>query len=506
MALDPRTPVLAGAGQVLVPPDQDMALGDRPEPVELMASALREAARDAGGPEAGERLLRAAQSLRVMVPLCWRYVDPAQLVAERLGIDPGEHALSVIGGNGPQTVAADTASAIATGRLEVALITGAECAWTRRATRRLPEHPALAWTTQPSGTPAPVALGVDRSPVTDEELAHGLDRPRNVFPLFENALRAAAGESIDAHQQRVARLWARFSEVAAANDHAWSRRAWSADELCTVSDDNRMIAFPYPKRMNANDRVDMGAALILCSLEAARRAGVPDESLVFPLAAADAQDQWFLTNRRDLHSSPAIAAAGRAALEHAGFGVDDVAHLDLYSCFPCAVQLSAAALGIDADDPSRPLTVTGGLGFAGGPGNNYVTHSIAAMAGRLRAEPGSTGMVTGLGWYATKHAVGLWSSTPGKRPFRHLVPQAEVDAGAQRQAAPEQTGDFEVETYTVVHDRQGEPNLGILALLDAEGRRGWTNVTDGCQLSALESEEGCGRAVTVHDDGRVELR
>ncbi|HML01716.1 MAG TPA: hypothetical protein VK428_16150, partial [Acidimicrobiales bacterium] len=269
MALDPRTPVLAGAGQVLVPPDQDMALGDRPEPVELMASALREAARDAGGPEAGERLLRAAQSLRVMVPLCWRYVDPAQLVAERLGIDPGEHALSVIGGNGPQTVAADTASAIATGRLEVALITGAECAWTRRATRRLPEHPALAWTTQPSGTPAPVALGVDRSPVTDEELAHGLDRPRNVFPLFENALRAAAGESIDAHQQRVARLWARFSEVAAANDHAWSRRAWSADELCTVSDDNRMIAFPYPKRMNANDRVDMGAALILCSLEAA---------------------------------------------------------------------------------------------------------------------------------------------------------------------------------------------------------------------------------------------
>lgn len=506
MPLDPRTPVLVGAGQVISPASADDALAERPEPVDLMAQALRAAAGDCGPAGAGERLLQRAQSVRVMMPLSWRYVDPAQLVAERLGIDAPEHALSVIGGNGGQTVVSESATAIAEGQLDVVLVTGAECTWSRVAARRHPQLPGPRWTTQPSDTPSPLFLGVERGPVTDNELAHGLDRPRQVFPLFENALRAAAGEGITEHQERLSDLWSRFSAVAAANPWAWSRTAWRPEELRTVSEDNRMIAFPYPKRMNANDRVDMGAALILCSLDAARRAGVPDELMVFPLAAADAEDHWFLTHRRDLHSSPAIAAAGRAALGTAGIAVDDVAHMDLYSCFPCAVQLAAAALGLDAFDPGRPLTVTGGLSFAGGPGNNYVTHALAAMAGRLRADPGAIGLVTGLGWYATKHAVGLWSSAPGRQAFRHLHPQEEVDASPQRAPAAEADGEMTVETYTVVHDRHGGARLGILALLDDEGRRAWANITAPDDLAGLEAEEGCGRKVKLHAGGRVDLR
>jgi acetyl-CoA C-acetyltransferase len=505
MALDPRTPVLVGAGQVLSPPSAGAELAERPEPVELMARALREAASDCGGSGAGDRLLRRAGSLRIMVPLSWRYVDPAQLVAERLGIEVPEHALSVIGGNGGQTVVATSMTAIAEGHLDVVLVAGAECTWTRVAARRHPEHPAPRWTTQGPGTPAPLLLGTERAPVTDKELAHGLDRPRQVFPLFENALRAAAGEGIDEHQERVARLWAGFSEVAASNPYAWSRTVWTPEHLRTVSADNRMIAFPYPKRMNANDRVDMGAALIVCSLEAARSAGVPDERMVFPLAAADAEDHWFLTHRRDLHSSPAIAAAGRAALGAAGLGIDDVAYVDLYSCFPCAVQMAAAELGLDTADAGRPLTVTGGLSFAGGPGNNYVTHALATMAGRLRRDPGAVGLVTGIGWYATKHAVGLWSARPGKGPFAHLRPQDEVDASPQRAPAAEAEGEMTIETYTVVHGREGEPRLGILALLDGQGRRGWANVTDLDDLAALEAEEGCRRRAKLHAGGRVHL-
>ena len=505
MALDPRTPVLVGAGQVLSPPDPDLALNERPEPVELMAEALRTAAQDCGGTGAGERLLRCAQSLRVMVPLSWRYVDPAQLVADRLGIEVAEHALSVIGGNSPQTIVADAATAIAHGHLDVVLVAGAECTWTRLAARRGQDR-VLPWTTQSPATPPPVLLGAERAPVTDDELAQGLDRPRNVFPLFENALRAAAGEGIEEHQRRVSRLWSRFSEVAASNPHAWSRRVWTPEELSTVSQDNRMVAFPYPKRMNANDRVDMGAALIVCSLGAALSAGVPDDRMVFPLAAADAHDHWFLSQRRDLHSSPAIAAAASAALSAAGVGSDDVRFVDLYSCFPCAVQMAAAAIGLELDDPSRPLTVTGGLSFAGGPGNNYVTHSLAALAQRLRTEPGAVGLVTGLGWYATKHAVGLWSSAPGRVPFRHVVPQEEVDAAARRAPASDPEGELIVETYTVIHDRAGQPQLGILALLDAEGRRAWANVTAPDDLWGLETEEGCGRRVKLLADGRVDLR
>ena len=508
VALDPRTPVLVGVGQVSVPPDPSGDVTARPEPTELMARALEAASRDCGGEGTGRRLLEQAQSLRILRPLSWSYADPAQLVAGRLGIDPAEHAQSATGGNGPQTIAAADAAEIAAGRLDVVLVAGADCIASRLAALRVGAEPA--WTTQPPDIPAATVLGTDREPVTPVEKERGLDRPRNVFPLFESALRATAGEGIADHQDRVANLWSRFSEVAATNPYAWSRRVYSPEEIGAVSEDNRMIAWPYPKRMNANDRVDMGAAFVLCSLATARSVGVPEGRMVFPLSAADAADHWTLTERRQLDRSPAIAAAGRAALEAADLGVDDVSLLDLYSCFPCAVQMAAAALGIDLDDTSRPPTVTGGLGFAGGPGNNYVSHSIATMAERLRSEPGAVGMVTGLGWYVTKHAVGLWSSAPGRNPFRHVVPQEDVDRLPRRHASEAGgpaggRGACTVETYTVVHGRDGAARLGILALLDADGGRAWGNIHDLATLEELESEEGCGRRARLLPGGEVEL-
>ena len=174
---------------------------ERPEPVELMARALRAAGRDSGAGAGGHLLLERAQSLRVVVPLSWRYVNPGVLVSERLGIAPRELALTVIGGNTPQTVVNHTALQIAAGDLDVALVTGAECIYTRLAARRDPERPVLGWTTQDDHTPRPVMLGTDRVPVTDAESARGLDRPLRVFPMFENALRFGAGESIEEHQR-----------------------------------------------------------------------------------------------------------------------------------------------------------------------------------------------------------------------------------------------------------------------------------------------------------------
>jgi acetyl-CoA C-acetyltransferase len=258
--------------------------------------------------------------------------------------------------------------------------------------------------------------------------------------------------------------------------------------------------------MNANDRVDQGAAFILCSLSAARQAGVPEDRWVFPVAGTDAHDHWFLSNRQDLRSSPAIRIAGARALTLAGAGIDDVAHVDLYSCFPCAVQIAAGELGLPLDDPGRSLTVTGGLGFAGGPGNNYVSHSIASMAQRMRGDPGTLGLVTGLGWYSTKHAVGVWSTTPPAAGFRYECPQDEVDVLPQRTPAPDHEGDATVETYTVVHDREGEPELAILALLTEDGCRAWGNTSDRYEMLGLMENEGCGRKARLAAGGRSELR
>jgi acetyl-CoA C-acetyltransferase len=267
-----------------------------------------------------------------------------------------------------------------------------------------------------------------------------------------------------------------------------------------------MVCFPYPKRMCANIDVDQCAAVLLCAYEAARAAGVPDERMVFLHAAAEAHDHWFVTQRRSLDASPGIEAAGAAALEAAGLGIDDVAHLDLYSCFPSAVQIGRDALGIETGD-SRPLTVTGGLGFAGGPVNNYPTHGIATMVEVLRDRPGDAGLTTALGWYVTKHAVAVWSTRPPRTPFRCIDAQAAVDAQPGREVAGLADGEVTIEATSVAFDRDGTPTVGIVTALDGEGRRVMANARDAGVLHDMTIEPWEGRRVRIANAGSAnELR
>jgi acetyl-CoA C-acetyltransferase len=517
MALDPRTPVLVGSGQVTSRPDPARPLAGRPEPVELMARALLAAAEDASGvapgaaAPAGRALLERAASLRVVAMLGTRLPNPGLAVAGRLGIGPAEIGLTSVGGNMPQTLLHHSASAIARGQIDTVLVCGAEAVYTRGLARRSPGGTtALGWLEQdPAATDDPVPFGDGRDGVSAFEAARGVALPVSVYPLFENALRAAYGWDLDGHRARIGALWSSFSAVAAANPYAWLPEVRTPDQITVPSAGNRMVSFPYTKLCTANIQVDQGAAYILSSVAAARAAGVPEERWVFPLAGADAHDHWFVSERADLHSSPAIAAAGRAALALAGVGVDDLGPVDLYSCFPCAVQMAAAALGLPVDDPSRPLTVTGGLTFAGGPGNNYATHAIATVARQLRDAPGSVGLVTGLGWYATKHAVGVYGSRPpadgGRAGFAWRDVQAEVDAGPRVAVAEGATGPVTVETYTVGYGRDGAPERGIVACRTPSGGRTWGRVEDPGELTALVDAEGIGRTGTLGPDGRLAL-
>jgi acetyl-CoA C-acetyltransferase len=512
MALDPRTPVVVGVGQVTVRPDPDVEPADRPEPLDLMVRALRTAAEDCDGvaegaaAAAGAALIGRAGSIRVVVPLGWRAVNPALLVAERLGTAPAELMLSAIGGNTPQAMMHDACRSIARGDLDVVLVTGGEALYTRAWSRRNPALGSLHWVSQPAGgTPEPTIFGVDRPGATDLEISRGVLLPIHAYPLFENALRGAHGWTLAEHAARIGSLWSRFSEVAAANPHAWIRRSRTPEEIITPSDSNRMISFPYPKLATANMQVDQGAGYIVCSVEAARSAGVPEDRWVFPLSGADANDHWFISHRPELHRSPAIRLAGRAALELAGVGIDDVGPLDLYSCFPAVVQMAAHELGLPLDDPSRPLTLTGGLTFGGGPGNNYTSHGIAQVIGALRGEPGAVGMVTGLGWYATKHSVGLYGSRPPARGFAWRSAQGEVDALPQCRVDSGAAGPVRIETYTVTFDRDGQPDRGIVACRTAGGDRAWGNIDDSDTLAKLCAEEGIGRSGTLSAAGRLAL-
>lgn len=499
MTIDPRTPVIVGVAQSLRKP----AAGDvaaMSEPADMIADALRRAGEDSG---TSDRLLAAADSVRIVDFLSWNYANAAALVAERVGASPRETVQTSTGGNSPQMLLNDTCTAIQAGQLDVALIGGAEAIYTRLLSRKTKAW--LEWSTQPEGTAPPRRLGIDKPGNNDIEQARGIVMPTQVYPMFENAIRAAAGRSIDDHQVVLSELWARFTEVAAGNPYAWSPEKRSAEEIRTVTPDNRMIGFPYPKLMNSNIQTDQAAALIVCSVQAALDAGVPEDRWVFPHAGADGHDHWFVSDRWDLHSSPAIRANGRAAFELTGIGVDDIAHVDLYSCFPSAVEIGATELGFGLDEPDRPLTVTGGLCFAGGPGNNYVTHSIAAMVEVLRADPGSFGLVTANGWYVTKHSVGVYSTTPPVAGFRARTVQAEVDATPRRDTVAQHDGDVAIETYTVMHERDGSPQTGLISCLLADGRRAWGTSSDTDLLKAMTEREFCGRPAYLRGDGVVDV-
>lgn len=493
MTLDPRTPVLVGAGQFL---HRAAGLDDALEPVDLMIEAVRAAADDAG---VGD--VPAVGSIRVVSSLSWKYGNPAWVIADRLGLDVPELAYTTAGGNTPQTLVNTTALDLLAGKLDAALLVGGEAWRTRMRARK--EGAILDWARAPEDQP-PVMMGKELEMTHPAEAERGIYMPVQIYPMFETALRAAAGRAPDEHLARIAGLWSRFSAVAADNPNAWIRDAKTPEEIAEASPQNRMIGAPYRKYMNSNNDVDMAAALLMCTVEQAQSWGVPEDRWVFPHSGTDCHEHPFVSNRDTFAETPAIRLGGQRALELAGIGIDDIDVVDLYSCFPSAVQLGAASLGLDIE---RQLTRTGGLPFAGGPWNNYVMHAIATVMNDLRDRPGELGLVWANGGYATKHAFGVYSTTPPSSEFRHESPQDEIDALPSRDLADpaDAAGPATIEAYTVMHARDGEPELAIATCLLADGRRAWGTSGEGDVMTALLDGEWVGTAVTLGDDSTLHL-
>ena len=457
-------------------------------PLELIVRAARIASES---PSTG-RLLERAESVRVVDCLSWPVPDPGALVAKALGVQPVETVRTLTSGTGPLDLLTDACAEIQAGRLDVALIAGAEAIVPlMRATR---EGRPTGWPEQPQDASPTRLLGSDRAASHETETAAGLLAPIHYYPWFENAVRAASGRTPDEHREWLAQLWRRFAEVAESNPEAWTREAPTQRGIATAGEDNRMVASPYSKLMTANIQVDQGAALLLCSARAAEEAGIAPGSRVFVHASAAAHDHWFAASRQDLHRSPAIASCARASLGHTGIGVDEVAHLDLYSCFPSAVQIAAGELGVDLATDERPPTVTGGLTFAGGPGSNYVTHSLATMGERLREDPEAFGFLTGVGWYMTKHANAVLSARPPAKPYKHADVQAEVDALPEREIVAAAEIDAPVESFTVTYERDSTPSRAIVSSLRADGSRALASSTEREEIQALLAGEVAGGA------------
>ncbi len=358
---------------------------------------------------------------------------PARLLARRLGLAPVRTEVTTIGGNSPQWLVTRAAAAIAAGELDVALIAGAEAQHSAKAqataTGRGAQDRDHADGLGDELAPDEI-VGDDRVGVGNAELQVGLVAPVHVYALFESAIAHRAGRSPAEQRDTLGRLMAPFTEVAATQRAAWFTEVRTPSELASVTPDNRLIAEPYPKRLCAILQVNQGAAVLVSSLATARAAGVAARA-VFCWSGADATDVWFPTARPDLGSSAGLRAAAAAAMRAADVAVDDIGAFDFYSCFPCVVEMAVEALGIASDD-ARGLTTTGGLPYFGGPGNNYSLHAVATMVEALR-ERGGTGLVSAMGWYATKHAIGVYGASPPPHGWRRgetARAQRDIDAAA----------------------------------------------------------------------------
>ncbi len=492
-------PVLIGCAQVTDRQNPE----DAHTPLELMVQVARSAALDAGP---GQALLECLDTV-VAVGLT---VDSPEsdsgargmvrnvpgAVCKALGIAPPKQFYTHTGGNTPQMLVNRFSEKVAQQEASAVLLVGAEALHTMIA--RLKKGLSLDEWVDASGD-EPEMLGDSRAAATAHEMAYGIQTPATTYPLFENALRAKYGLSMDEHRRKLGELYQRFNAVAAQNPLSWFPTERSAAEISEVSDSNRYVGFPYTKYLNSIIQVNMGAAVILTSVARARELGVDESRMVFLHGCGDANDIWNVTERVNYHSSPAIRTLGQKAFTMAGKSVDDMDYFDIYSCFPSAVQIACDELGIAHDDP-RGLTVTGGLPYFGGPGNNYVMHSIATMMDVLRNNPGKFGLLNANGWFVTKHSLGIYSTTPPTGDWQRENP-ADYQQAILDETHPgfteQPNGRATIETYTVLHGRAGVERALVIGRLEDGTRFLAETPNDEPTLERMKAQDMLGATGSV---------
>lgn len=454
------------------------------EPLDSWAAVLRATGVD----------VTAIDSLDVVFCQSWPYDDPARRLAERVGATPRRMSYSGLGGTTPLQLLVDAAERIAAGTSEVCAIVGGEALAQVRAAKKAGERPA--WSHRdPQKRPFPF-----EAPFHPAEVAHQLFQAYSTFALRDVARRAQLGLGVDEHRRILGDLFAPMTDVAAANPYAWFPTAWSSEQLTEVTPDNRMVAFPYTKRLVAVMDVDLAAAVVLASPEAADRLGIPEDERIHLRGWGQAADPVYVAEHDELWRSPAMAVAIDASLASASVSLDDISRADLYSCFGSSVLFALDALGVGVEDRLSPFTVTGGLPYAGGAGSCYLLSSLATMADRLREDSEDNGLVTGVGMHLTKHAAAVLSTAPGE------VEPAPTgrDEAVRRPIVDVHHGSATVAAYTVHHGRDGDPTDAVL-VCDApdagDGARCYAIARDADLLADLEANEWVGRSVVLGDGG-----
>ena len=505
-AIPDNTPLLIGAGQYT---EQLPSSGDGPlnSPVELAARAAKLAIESAGGSLTGSDI-DAIATIRLFSDSApaWacpfgRSDNPPASIARRIGARPNWNIYSNAGGDQPLCLLAEFSGAIARGEIECALLTSTEAIANQRHAQRNSLQPD--WNEEMGQEGLDERKYIKRM-VTPEELASGMYLPAHWYALIENFRATQQGNTPQQHLQQMAELLAPMSQVAASNPYAFFPTGYSAQELAGNNNGNYPICLPFSKRLVAQDAVNQAAAVVVISAGKARELGIDPEHWILQLGYAEGEDLP-LIKRKNPGTSEAMERVFDTAIASAGIKQEDIELIDIYSCFPCAVESARDTLGISRED-NRPLTVTGGLPFFGGPGNAYSMHALAEMVLRLRS--GSrTAMITANGGMLSKHAALILGANNGSNrekalDFTRLQPKAIDPADIEAVQICEVPVRGEVLSYTVIHERKGDDTAIVLAQTD-EGERFLAYNSDAEIVSQVMAASPVGRAIAVKQvDGR----
>lgn len=492
IAVPDNTPVIIGVGQV------SERVGEpgyaELSHMDLAGAALQAALADAGAKRSIAKALDTVVGIRQFEQSATRYIAPfgcannvPRAIARRVGANPARAIHEVVGGDRPQRLVGELAAEIAAGRSRVAAIAGAEALSTLRALMARGE--TRDWSETRRGNQE------DRGPsygdaLDKTALTHGVAAPVGGYPLAENVRRERLGLSLAEYRLEIGKLFAPFTQVAARNPHSAAPTIWSAEDLATLSERNRLIAEPYARLVVSRDQVNQGAAVVLASAGEARRLGVPSDRWVHIHGVADCAEPTLLS-RASLEQSPAAVAAISTALEIAGIGWENLSATDLYSCFAIPVFNLIDAFGLDRDDP-RGWTLTGGLPFFGGAGNNYSTHAIAQAVQRCRANPGGKVLVGANGGIMSKYAAGVYSTEPADWSASRWQSMGKV--APHFQVLDLHDGEAVGESFTIQPGKQGETATLVARTGDA---RVLANSTDPAICAQLRARKVSGRPVRI---------
>jgi acetyl-CoA C-acetyltransferase len=495
---DDRIPVIVGVGEIV---DRPKEIAEGLEPLALLEQALRRAEQDSGG-----QLLGDVGSLDVVNFLSWRYRDPAELLAARLGIKPAHSYYGPVGGESPIRYLHEAAQRIARGECSVAAVCGAEAQNT--ATKAERAGVTLPWTPFAHDVPEPKRGAAFQKPMA---VKLGVFRPVTVYPFYEAATSAHWGQTPREAMAESGVLWSAFSDVAAQNPNAWLKRHFAPTEITTPTADNRLIAWPYTKLMVANPTVNMGGAVLMTSLAKARAAGIAEDRLVHICGGASAEEPRDYLERDQFFESHTQNAVLKAVLDLAGGDGKAFDAVELYSCFPCVPKMARRTLGLAAE---MTPTVAGGLTFFGAPLNTYMTHAACAMVRRLRAGA-RLGLLYGQGGFVTKHHALVLSRQAPREPLSQKTGvQSEADRhrGAVPQFVTAARGKASVESFTAIYGRENAIEYGVVMLRTPENARALARVPahDGRTLAHLLNADrtpvGSSGEIASAEDGILEWR